>query len=82
VQYGQALHGSAGRLKVLRFEPDSPWVVGQYVMFTDNKTGRSALKVVESVEKSPDDNEVQYHFVSEPIWRIRQQGVRPYAELD
>jgi hypothetical protein len=50
-------------------------------MFTDDKTGKSALKVVESLERSPDDNEVQYHFVSEQVWRARQQGVRPYAEL-
>lgn len=65
---------------ILTFEPESPWEVGQHVTF--HRGDHSVVMVVESIEESEDGVEVQYTFVPEHIWALRQAGVRPWRELE
>jgi hypothetical protein len=48
---------------MITFEPDSPWEVGQVVVFREE--GRpNCRKVVVSVEHSDDGSETQYQLVN------------------
>jgi hypothetical protein len=64
---------------MITFYPDSPWEVGQLVIFREGKRVVD-VKVVETVEHS--GNETQYSFVDPKVWELRQQGVRPFIELE
>ena len=48
---------------MISFEPDSPWEVGQCVVFHE-EGGPIYRKVVASVEHSADGNETQYALVN------------------
>lgn len=52
-----------GRDKIITFEPDSPWEVGQLVVFRE---GDKPIyrKVVTAVEHSDDGTETQYQLVN------------------
>lgn len=47
---------------MITFEPDSPWEVGQIVIFRDDKLGTATPKIITAVEHSPDGMESQYTF--------------------
>jgi len=51
---------------VITFEPDSPWEVGQIVIFRDDKLGTATPKIITAVEHSPDGMESQYAFQDAP----------------
>lgn len=65
---------------MIEFHPPSPWTVGQTVTLREGE--RECTKVAESVDSTADGNETQYQLVSQRVWELRQQGVRPYVELD
>lgn len=60
---------------MITFNPDSPWEVGQVVMFRNGDLPPQP-KIVTAVEHSEDGMESQYTFQSFPI-----DGNLVYAEL-
>lgn len=73
---------------MITFDPEFPWHVGQYVTFReDDDTWVMVVEKAEFAEKvtnNDDDHtlEMQYSFVHQRVWELRQAGVRPYIELD
>lgn len=63
---------------MITFDPDPPWEVGQQVIFRDGEC--IVCTKVEAVEHS--GNETQYSLVDPKVWELRQQGVRPWIELE
>jgi hypothetical protein len=56
--------------EVITFDPDSPWEVGDVVVFREGDTPIMRKQVV-SVEHSEDGNETQYQFASAPDSLVR-----------
>lgn len=65
---------------MITFEPDSPWEVGQVVIFRDDQLGTVTQKVITAVEHSEDGMESQYTF--QDAAAVVPLGLTDHAERD